>query len=209
VKEVTVSGKSVDEALEEALKTLQVSQDEVDVEVLEEPKKGLLGFIGSKQAVIKVTVKVDPIHKAQDYLQAIIKKIGIDSEIAINKIGDRDYQFLITGEDLGLVIGKRGLTLNALQYLTNLVANQSSDANVRIELDAENYRVRRKTALEKLAQRTADRVRKTKKAVKLEPMPSHERKIVHMALQDVAEITTYSTGEEPNRAVVIDFKNKE
>ena len=207
MKDVTVSGKSVDEALREALEQLQVTQDQVVVQVLEEPKKGLLGFIGSKQAVIKVTVNIDPIHQAADYLQKIIKNMGIDSTIDIQKVNDREYQFKINGDQLAIIIGKRGLTLNALQYLTNLVANQFSDYGIRIELDAEDYRSRRKESLEKLAQRTADRVIKTRRSVKLEPMPSYERKIVHTTLQELDKIATYSTGDEPHRAVVVELKN--
>ena len=205
MKEVTVSGKTVDEALRQALEQLQVTQDQVAVEVLEEPKKGLLGLIGSKQAVVKVTVNIDPIHQAADYLQKIIKNMGIDCTVNVHKVNDRQFQFILNGDNLAIVIGKRGLTLNALQYLTNLVANQFSDFGIRIELDAENYRSRRKESLEKLAQRSAERVIRTKRSVKLEPMPSYERKIVHTALQEVDSVTTYSTGDEPHRSIVIEL----
>lgn len=205
MKDVTVSGKSVEEALRIALNQLEASEDQVEIEVLEEPKKGLLGLIGSKQAVIKVTVNVDPARIAADYLQEIIKNMGINVEVEIEKVNDREYQFQINGEELAIIIGKRGLTLNALQYLTNLVANQNSDFGIRIELDAEDYRLRRKESLEKLAHRTADRVIKTKRSVKLEAMPSYERKVVHSALQENNAVTTFSTGEDPHRAVVVEL----
>lgn len=208
MKDVTVSGKSVDEALRIALDKLQANEDQVTVEVLEEPKKGLLGLIGSKQAVIKVTVNIDPARIAADYLQKIIKNMGIEVEIEIEKVNDREFHFQINGEELAIIIGKRGLTLNALQYLTNLVANQNSDYGIRIELDAEDYRMRRKESLEKLALRTADRVIKTKRSVKLEPMPSYERKVVHTALQDNHSVSTFSTGEDPHRSVVIELSSK-
>jgi spoIIIJ-associated protein len=208
VKDVTVSGKSVDEALRIALDKLQANEDQVTVEVLEEPKRGLLGLIGSKQAVIKVTVNIDPARIAADYLQKIIKNMGINVEVDIEKVNDREYHFQIKGDELAIIIGKRGLTLNALQYLTNLVANQNSDYGIRIELDAEDYRLRRKESLEKLAHRTAERVIKTKRSVKLEPMPSYERKVVHTALQENTSVSTFSSGEDPHRAVVIELNSK-
>ncbi|MFC4619707.1 RNA-binding cell elongation regulator Jag/EloR [Camelliibacillus cellulosilyticus] len=208
MKEVTVSGKSVNEAVAEALRSLNATKDQVNVEVLEEPKKGLLGFIGNKLAKVVVTVKSNPVQAAKDYLQTIVAKMGMNVEIEVVKKSERDYDFLLKGDKLAILIGKRGQTLNALQYLVNLIAHQSSELPIRIVLDAENYRLRRKESLERLAQRSADKVVKIGRPVKLEPMPPYERKVIHTFLHEHASVQTRSHGEEPNRSVVLEPKTK-
>ncbi|HET7580537.1 MAG TPA: RNA-binding cell elongation regulator Jag/EloR [Bacillales bacterium] len=144
----------------------------------------------------------DPLETARAFLQDVTEKMGIDVEIE-EKPNDRGALFELSSEKVAILIGKRGSTLNALQYLTNIVVNRQHEEHVHIMLDAENYRERRKEALEQLAKRQSDKVRKTGRKTSLDPMPSMERKAIHIALKDEKGITTYSEGSDPNRRVVI------
>lgn len=214
-------GKSVEEALEAALAELDVSRDQVDYEIIEEASKGLFGFLGGKPAKIKVTVLnetvanavepkrttpgIDPVAVARDFLQNIFKAMKLD--VKIEKMSSLDNVTLnLRGDDLGILIGKHGQTLDALQYLTNLAAHRDSEERVRIVLDVEDYRKRRAETLTRLAMRLADKVKSRGEKVVLEPMSPHERKVIHMALQDDYRVMTYSEGEEPFRKVVIALK---
>lgn len=200
-------GKTVEEAVALALAELGVTENKVDIEVLEAPSKGLFGFIGTKPAKVKVTLKkIDPVAVAQEFLQNIFTAMNI--EVAIEKITvDEGVVFNLRGQDLGILIGKHGQTLDALQYLTNLAANRDiEDDRVKIIVDVEDYRKRREETLYRLAERLADKVKRRGERVVLEPMSRHERKIIHMALQDDHRISTYSEGEEPYRKVVIALK---
>lgn len=200
-------GKTVEEAVALALAELGVTENKVDIEVLEAPSKGLFGFIGTKPAKVKVTLKeIDPVAVAQEFLQNIFTAMNI--EVAIEKItADEGVVFNMRGQDLGILIGKHGQTLDALQYLTNLAANRDiEDDRVKIIVDVEDYRKRREETLYRLAERLADKVKRRGERVVLEPMSRHERKIIHMALQDDHRISTYSEGEEPYRKVVIALK---
>jgi len=200
------TGKTIEEAIALALIELEVSIDRIDYEVLEAPSRGFLGFIGTKLAKVRVTVKpIDPMKVAQDFLEKIFNLMKLD--IQIEKITKQDNTvFNIRGNDLGILIGKHGQTLDALQYLTNLTANRDSESKVRIVLDVEDYRQRRAETLTRLASRLADNVRRRGEKVVLEPMSSNERKIIHMALQNDKRVVTYSEGEEPYRKVVIALK---
>jgi spoIIIJ-associated protein len=202
---VEKSGKTVEEALELALTELGVNREKVEVQVLETPSKGFLGF-GGKAAKILVTVKkVDALAAAREFLQSIFNTMKLD--VTLEKMTREDHViFNLRGGDLGVLIGKHGQTLDALQYLTNLAANRDSDERVRIILDVEDYRKRREETLANLAFRLADKVKRRGERVALEPMSPHERKIIHMALQDDHRIVTYSEGEEPFRKVVIALK---
>ncbi|WP_211750023.1 RNA-binding cell elongation regulator Jag/EloR [Paenibacillus sp. Marseille-Q4541] len=151
------------------------------------------------------TTEVDPYVEASDFVKEVAAGMGLEVEIEIKKSRDGKI-FNITGEDLGLIIGRRGQTLDALQYLTNIVANKNSSSFVRIILDAENFRLRRRKTLEELADRLASQVIRTGKEVVLEPMPSQERKVIHAKLQHHRQVNTISRGEEPNRRVVITLK---
>nr|WP_092074535.1 RNA-binding cell elongation regulator Jag/EloR [Dendrosporobacter quercicolus]NSL49072.1 protein jag [Dendrosporobacter quercicolus DSM 1736]SDN00699.1 spoIIIJ-associated protein [Dendrosporobacter quercicolus] len=200
-------GKTVEEAVALALAELGVTENKVDIEVLEAPSKGLFGFIGTKPAKVKVTLKkIDPVAVAQEFLQNIFTAMHI--EVAIEKVTvDEGVVFNLRGQDLGILIGKHGQTLDALQYLTNLAANRDiEDDRVKIIVDVEDYRKRREETLYRLAERLADKVKRRGERVVLEPMSRHERKIIHMALQDDHRISTYSEGEEPYRKVVIALK---
>ncbi|MCD8510940.1 MAG: protein jag [Bacillus sp. (in: Bacteria)] len=202
MRKITVSGKTVDEAIEQGLSKLDTTRDKVEVKVLEEPQKGLFGIIGGKPAVVEIHVKPDPIKEAIIFLRDTIDKMGISASVEKEERQDGIY-LNITGVDIGVLIGKRGQTLDSLQYLVSLVANRQSDNYLRIYLDAEGYRERRKEALETLAARLSNKALRTKREVRLEPMNAHERKIIHTALQSVKGITTYSDGVEPNRRIVV------
>jgi len=200
------TGKTIEEAVALALSELEVGIDRIDYEVLEAPSRGFFGFIGTKLAKVRVTVKpIDPLKVAQDFLQNIFDLMKL--EVQIEKVEKQDSTvFNIRGNDLGILIGKHGQTLDALQYLTNLAANRDNESKVRIVLDVEDYRQRRAETLTPLASRLADNVRRRGEKVVLEPMSSNERKIIHMALQNDHRIVTYSEGEEPYRKVVIALK---
>ena len=203
---VEKTGKTVEEAVALALSELEVGIDRIDYEVLEAPSRGFFGFIGTKLAKVRVTVKpIDGMKVAEDFLNKIFDLMKL--KIQIEKVPKHDTTvFNIRGNDLGILIGKHGQTLDALQYLTNLTANRDTESKVRIVLDVEDYRQRRAETLTRLASRLADNVRRRGEKVVLEPMSSNERKIIHMALQNDQRVVTYSEGEEPYRKVVIALK---
>ncbi|MEN6414016.1 MAG: RNA-binding cell elongation regulator Jag/EloR [Veillonellales bacterium] len=203
---VEMTGKTIEEAVELALTELGVGADRVDYEVVEEPNKGLFGFIGCKPAKVRVTVKpIDSVAVASEFLQQIFEQMKLTVKIEISKDSD-GVKFDLSGADLGILIGKHGQTLDALQYLTNLAANRDSEERVRIVLDVEDYRKRRTETLNRLAYRLAEKVKRYGDKIVLEPMSPHERKIIHMALQDDHRVMTYSEGDEPYRKVVIALK---
>ncbi|MFZ4454026.1 RNA-binding cell elongation regulator Jag/EloR [Salibacterium aidingense] len=203
MKTVKVSGKTIEEAISNALKELETKEPEqIEYTVLEEPKSGFLGFIGAKPAILEASLKRDPIEEAEQFLLNVIDDMGVRVQVEKLKEG-RETTFSLTGEDLGVMIGKRGKTLDSLQYLVNLVANRFADRHARIVLDAENYRQRRQEALEQLAERLAFKAARSGENVVLEPMTARERKIIHAALQRNDDVDTYSDGTEPRRYVVI------
>lgn len=204
---VEKTGKTIEDALKAALEELGVEEDRVEVEVIDTPSKGFFGLIGTKPAKIKVSVKKrTPLEVALLFLNDIFSAMHIDVKIEQTK-REENYIFNLQGEDLGILIGKHGQTMDALQYLTNLAANKSTrEDKIRIVIDVENYRKRREETLCRLASRLADRVRRSGEKVILEPMARHERKIIHTALQDDHRVLTYSDGEEPYRKVIIALK---
>ncbi|MBQ5731857.1 MAG: protein jag, partial [Selenomonadaceae bacterium] len=205
--EIEKTGKTIDEAKQAALSELQVSADMVEFEVLAEPSKGFLGLIGGRPARILARVReLTPADKAKKFLSDIFAAMNLDVTIEVSEAEDGVVLNLI-GDNLGILIGKHGQTLDSLQYLSNLTANKGLlEEKVRIILDIENYRSRREETLRRLALRLADKVRRTGERIVLEPMNRHERKIIHMALQDNYRISTYSSGDEPYRKVVIEQK---
>ncbi len=203
-KVLEMIGKTVQEAINSALEELGVERDAVDVEIIDEGAKGLFG-IGSKSARVKVTVKDAPAEDGVGFLKSIFQKMNVN--VDIEKIEDEDsIQLKITGKDSGIIIGRRGETLDALQYLTSLVVNKKSENYKRVTIDIENYRQKREETLVKLAERLADRVVKYRRNVSLEPMNPYERRIIHSTLQNNNYVETYSVGEDPNRKVVITLK---
>lgn len=205
---IEVTGKDIEEAKRLALGQLNLPQERVIFEVLEEPSKGFFGLIGARVAKIRATEKeLTPLEKGQEFLKKIFKSMHKDIQIECIE-EDINYKFNLIGDDLGVLIGKHGQTLDSLQYLTNMAANKNvTGARVRIVLDVENYRKRREETLCQLAERLANKARKYRTKVVLEPMNRHERKIIHMALQDYADIITYSDGVEPHRKIVVDIKH--
>lgn len=198
------SGKTVNEAISLALEELNVGREDVEVEIIEEGNKGIFG-IGSRAAKIRVILKETYADKAKEFLLDVFDKMGISAEIDVSEQEDA-ITLNIKAEDSGIIIGRRGETLDALQYLTSLVVNKNSEVYKRVTLDIENYREKREETLLKLADRLAQRVIKNKKSITLEPMNPYERRIIHAALQSYRGVKTYSIGDEPNRKVVIALK---
>ena len=206
---IEVSAKTVNEAITEACRKLSVTSDKLEYEVMEEGSAGFLG-IGSKPAVIKAKVKfekksLDEVAKSflNDVFEAMHMTVVVNITYdEMNNSMDID----LSGEEMGVLIGKRGQTLDSLQYLVSLVVNKEVEDYVRVKVDTENYRQRRKETLENLAKNIAYKVKRTKRPVSLEPMNPYERRIIHSALQNDKYVTTYSEGDEPFRRVVVTLK---
>ncbi|MEY8000730.1 RNA-binding cell elongation regulator Jag/EloR [Clostridium sp. Mt-5] len=206
MKVIETTGKTVEEALKNALLELKVEKDKVEVEVLDEGNKGFFNFIGVRPAKIKVKLKRDYIYDAKIFLKNILDKMKVEAEIKI-KEENNVIKVYLTGSDMGILIGYRGETLDALQYLLSLVINKNHEMEYkRVVLDTENYRAKREETLKRLARRVAEKVRKTGRIVKLEPMNPYERRVIHSALQNDFYVNTYSEGQEPFRRVVVDLK---
>lgn len=231
MKFVEKIAKTVDDAVTEALLELLVTRDEVEIEVIEKGARGFLG-IGSKDAKVRVTVIaqgeeeeksifeklgieepnisldidpisiMDPAQVGKNFLVDVLDKMGIEAEVDVS-MKKEQIKMVISGDKMGLLIGKRGEHLDALQYLVNLVVNKNSEKYTRVILDTENYRQRREETLQKLAFRLAKKASQTKQKVILEPMNPYDRRIIHSALQNSRTVKTYSEGKEPYRKIVI------
>ncbi|WAA12294.1 RNA-binding cell elongation regulator Jag/EloR [Fervidibacillus halotolerans] len=202
MNQVTTTGQTVDKAIESALKELNTTRDYVEVKIIDEGKKGVFGIFGSRPAIVKVMLKIDPVEEAKQFLKDVCRQMDVDVTIHAERDGKRVF-FSLSGENIGNIIGKRGKTLNALQTLTQIVLNHHSSQFLIAILDAENYRKRREESLIQLANHLARKVIREGKQISLEPMPSYERKIIHSALANEDRVTTYSVGTEPNRHLVI------
>lgn len=224
-------GKTVEDAIANALERLKVERDQVVVEVIDEGAKGIFGLLGSKLARVKVTLKttaptspivVEPkstdkehaqpgntdVAKAEWgklFLRELLVRMGVQGEVKVSEIGEV-IMLSITGDNMGLIIGHRGQTLDSVQYLVNLAGSKAFTEGSKFVVDAENYRIRRQKTLEQLAQRLADKVVTRRQKAILDPMPPQERRIVHLFLRDNPDVCTYSEGNEPYRRVVIDVK---
>lgn len=203
---IEISAKTVEDALTEASIKLGIPSSEIEYEVLEKGSTGFLG-IGSKNAVIKACKKFTVEENVREFLSSVFNAMDIEVELLI-KIDEEDklIDVELKGDDMGLLIGKRGQTLDSLQYLTNLAVNKNSDSYYKVKVDTEDYRKRRKDTLENLAKNIAYKVKKTKRSVALEPMNPFERRVIHSALQNDKFVTTHSEGEEPYRHVVVTLK---
>jgi spoIIIJ-associated protein len=202
VKRITATGQSVEAAVESALAQLNSTRDRVQIEIEDEGKKGLFGIFGSRKAIVHVTMLADPIEEACAFLKKVSEEMGVQAAITVLQEG-KNITFQLSGEKIALLIGKRGQTLNALQYLTQLVTNRYAKQYVNVIVDAEGYRERRNQTLIQLGERMANRAIRTGEAVSLEPMPSYERKIIHTALMRDQKIKTTSHGTEPYRHLII------
>ena len=196
--------KTKEEAIELALCELGVTEADVEIEVVEEGSKGFLG-IGSKDACVKVTYNPGEEKRATDFLNKIFEITNEDVTVE-SKVEGEVLKINLSGPDMGIVIGKRGETLDALQHLTSLVVNKGDKSFLKVSLDAENYREKRNVALTELAGKLANKVMRTGRNQTLEPMNAYERRIIHSALQDHETVTTYSVGQGVNRKVVIALK---
>lgn len=211
-KEVITTGKTVEEALENALRELGVSSaDKVTHEVLEEPKKGLFG-IGASPAKIKAVYTLGGADIALDFIRRVVADMGIDASITMKSGNNDDTLITVDGDGSGVLIGHHGETLDSLQYLANLAANKKVNGEkreyVKITLDAEGYRAKREEVLRTLARRMADKVLRYKKSVMLEPMNPYERRIIHSEVQLIEGVSTNSIGSENNRKVVLYLDDK-
>lgn len=205
MREITASGQTVEDAVKSALEQLQTTEDQVEIDIIDEGKRGLFGIFGSKLAVVHVTLTKNQIEDAESFILETAENMGVTIELT-TIVNDNHVTFDMQGEKIALLIGKRGQTLNALQYLVQLVINKDGKQFYRVMLDAEGYRGRRKETLETLATRMAEKAKRLKQKVALEPMPAYERKIIHTALQTRNDVTTESGGVEPHRHIVIQPK---
>ena len=227
MREVTASGQTVEEAIESALQQLSMSREDVEIDVIDEGKKGFLGLFGATRAIVKVREKntgqdeiVEEtshltsknteeaetpslnIQEVELFLNDIAHNMGVDVKVNTD-IEDNHVTFDLSGEKIAILIGKRGKTLNAIQYLTQLVLNKDGGNFHSVTVDAEGYRGRREETLRELAEKMANKALRIDGKVALEPMPAYERKIIHSRLQDSEDVTTYSDGVEPHRYIVI------
>lgn len=206
MKSIEVEGKTVEEALNKALIELGKDRSKVDIEVLDPGSKGLFNVIGVKPAKIRVSSKYDYIEEAQVFIRNILNCMEIEADINVKEENDT-IRINLSGDKMGVIIGYRGETLDSIQYLVSLVVNKIHELpHKKVILDTENYRNKREETLKGVAIKTANKVRKTSKVFKLEPMNPYERRIIHSTLQGHAFVNTYSEGEEPFRRVVVELK---
>lgn len=202
------SAKTVDEALTEALIKLETTSDQIEYEVIEKESSGLLGLF-SKPARIRVCKKEDVQDIVRDFLNRLFENMNLNVEVEMNFDEEEKIIYVeLKGDEMGVLIGKRGQTLDSIQYLTSLVANKNRDEYIKIKMDTENYRERRKETIENLAKNIAIKVKKTRRPATLEPMNPYERRLIHAALQDDKYVETYSEGEEPFRKVIVNISKE-
>jgi len=204
LRSITKEAKTVDEAIRQALEELGIDKEQAEIEIISEGNKGLLGLIGSKNAVVKVTEKLNIELIVQEFLEPIFEKMAIEADMEIT-MEDGQMNIRLTGDDIGIVIGRRGETLDALQYLLSLVINRYTQDYTRVILDVADYRKKRAETLQRLARRVAEKVSRTRRNITLEAMNPYERRIIHSSLQGFPNVDTHSVGEEPNRKVVIRY----
>ncbi|MFA7674294.1 MAG: RNA-binding cell elongation regulator Jag/EloR [Clostridia bacterium] len=197
------TGKTVDEAVQAALLEIGLELQDVEVQVLEEESKGFLG-LGGKEAKVRVSFHTedDPCDTIRMFLEDVLSQMELNPKVTVIEEEDIFKADIVT-DDSGLIIGRRGEVLQALQFITSQVVSRAYDTHIRVLLDTENYRERHKEYLEDLAEKTAEKVIKTRRDFMLDPMSSYERRIIHTFLQENEKVMTYSVGEEPFRKVVI------
>ena len=205
---IEVSAKTVNDAITEACQKLGVTSDKLEYQVVEEGSNGFLG-IGAKPAIIKAAVKCSIEDNAKIFLNNVFEAMKLEVVVTVKyDEEERTMDIDLSGDEMGVLIGKRGQTLDSLQYLVSLVVNKDAENYIRVKVDTENYRQRRKDTLENLAKNISYKVKRTKRAVSLEPMNPYERRIIHSALQNDRYVSTHSEGEEPFRRVVVTLKKQ-
>ncbi len=207
VEFVEFSAKTVSECITLACQELMVTSDKLEYEVVNEGSAGFLGF-NAKPATIKARSKISSVDgRVKDFLKDVFAAMNLTVVVDVKyDEAERSIDVDLKGNEMGVLIGKRGQTLDSLQYLVSLVANKDVENYIRVKVDTENYRQRRRETLENLAKNIAFKVKRTKRSVSLEPMNPYERRIIHSALQGDRFVTTYSEGEEPFRRVVVTLK---
>ena len=204
-----ITAKTVEDAIIQAAMTLGISSDQLEYEIIEKESAGFLGF-NRKPAKIRAKskkVEISAPEAAKEFLGNVFRAMNVSADIDIDYNEEEKNMYVnVQGEDMGVLIGKRGQTLDSLQYLVSLVVNKENEGYIKVKLDTENYRERRKETLENLARNIASKVRKTGRSVSLEPMNPYERRIIHSALQNDKYVETHSEGEEPYRKVVVTLK---
>lgn len=208
VKEVIVSAKTIEAAVEQGASQLGADLSSVQYEVLEQPNKGFLG-IGASDAKVRVYKEIIPAEKAVAFLQTVLSDMGLTAEINIKNTEEDGATLTVSGKGLGSLIGRHGEVLDSLQYLSSLAANRVYDGFYRITLDVEGYREKREETLRRLAQRQAEKVLKFKRSFALEPMNPYERRVIHTEIQKIAGVSTYSIGQDNERRIVICLEGKE
>ena len=204
-KDIIVTAKTIEDAAIEGAGQLGVAREDVEIEVLEEPKKGFFGM-GAVPAKVKVTYILKPLEAARNFIETLMADLDIQAEIQIHDDGNGESLITIEGEGASILIGHHGDTLEAFQYLVNLAANKKDDEDrqyTRITVNIENYREKREETLRKLAAKMAAKVKKTGRNIALEPMNAYERRIIHAEIQKIEGVSTNSVGAEGNRRVVI------
>lgn len=205
-KTLEITAKTEDEAIERGLRELNLDRDEVSVEVIERAKSGFLG-LGASPAVVRLEYEAPDGKKERikDFLDGLLGHMGTSANIEVTERDDGRLHVNLSGDDMGVIIGRRGETLDAIQHLTNYAVNRGEEKRVHISVDAENYRSKREDSLARLAEKMAAKAVKYKKSMALEPMNSYERHVIHTALQDYNGVSTSSIGTEPNRRVVVNY----
>jgi spoIIIJ-associated protein len=206
LRSIETTGKTEEEAIAAALQQLEKTREEVSVEVLERSKSGFLGF-GAVPAKVRVSYEYveTPAEKAEAFLKGLLERMGSDAVPEIDDRGENGLYIRLNGEKLGMLIGRHGETLDAIQHLTGYVVNKGVSKRTHISVDAEDYWAKREESMRSLAYKVAAKVIKNRKNMMLEPMNSYERHVIHTALQDYEEVSTYSVGSEPNRRVVVAY----
>jgi len=199
---IEVEGRSVDEAIQKGLAELKLTLDQVSIDILKEPK-GIFGI--GRSATVRITKKDSPARDAESFLNGLFERMDITATASAEET-EENISVNITGDSTGVLIGRRGETLDALQYLTSLVINKGKEEYTRVFVDTENYRKKREETLVRLATRIAAKVEKTGKRVVLEPMNPYERRVLHATVQKNPRVETISEGEEPYRRVIIKRK---
>lgn len=206
-KSIEKTGKTIQEAVRLAIEELKVDLDDVKIDILEEPERGLLGLINSKPAKVRITLKATPVDTAREFLERLLKAMKIDGRVLAKEEPDKVIRIEFKGQNMGILIGRRGQTLDAVQYITSLIVNKKfGEDYYRIIIDTENYRQKREETLVQLAKNLAYKAVKLKKDIALEPMNPYERRIIHSTLQEDGRVTTASEGEDPYRKVIIKVK---
>ena len=204
---VIKTGRTIQEAVQLAIQELNVDLSEVKIDILEEPEKGLLGLINNKPGKVKITLRATPADVAKEFLEKLIGNMGVEGRVTVKEEEEKVLRCEVKGPNMGILIGRRGQTLDAIQYITGLVINKKyKDDYYRVIVDTESYRQKREETLIQLAKNVAYKAVRIGKDIALEPMNPYERRIIHSALQEDDRVTTYSEGEDPYRKVIISIR---